>query len=70
MQYLPDNDMLFDSNSYRMLNPSPTPSSEMRDVCIRRCPLKDIRADLVENARRGGTAMVESLSQGLWGGYG
>ncbi|OQV08923.1 hypothetical protein CLAIMM_13130 [Cladophialophora immunda] len=67
---LPSTDELFRHASFAKYNPTPVPVSEMRDVCVRRYPLSQIRADLVEDARRGGTALIETFNQGIWGGFG
>lgn len=70
MEDLPQTDFLFRRASFAKFNPTPTPAAEMRDVCVRRYPLKKVRPELVEDARRGGPKLVESLAQGIWGGSG
>ncbi|OAP55812.1 hypothetical protein AYL99_09964 [Fonsecaea erecta] len=67
---LPTTDELFRNAWFAKYNPTPAPKAEMRDVCVRRYPLSQIRPELVEDARRGGTAMIESFNQGIWGGFG
>ncbi|KIX97393.1 uncharacterized protein Z520_06845 [Fonsecaea multimorphosa CBS 102226] len=66
---LPTTDELFRNTSFAKYNPTPSPGAEMRDVCVRRYPLSQIRPELVEDARRGGTAMIEAFNQGIWGGF-
>lgn len=70
MDDLPSDDELLRCRSYLKLNPTPVAWSEMRDVCTRRYPMHQLKPELVEDARRGGTALIESFSQGVWGGFG
>lgn len=70
MYDLADSDVFFHTKSFRQFNPTPAPEGEMRDICIRHCDLRSIRPDIVEDARRGGTALIESLAQGIFGGMG
>ncbi|KAK5054575.1 hypothetical protein LTR84_001466 [Exophiala bonariae] len=70
MEGLGRDDPVFLRPSFAKFNPSSTPSSEMRDICTRRLSLDEIRPDLLENSRKGGSALVEGFAQGVWGGFG
>lgn len=42
----------------------------MRDVCVRRLPLYQIRPDLLEDDKKGGGKLVEAFCSGIYGGRG
>lgn len=64
----PDSDQLFKHPLLEQLNPRSLPSSH--DSCVRRVPFGQLRLELLEDAKRGGSALVEEFSRGMWGGYG
>ena len=68
VQDLPVTDPLFRSSFYKQFNPRENPS--MRDVCVRRLPLYQIRPDLLEDDKRGGGRLVEAFCGGIYGGTG
>jgi len=67
---LSGDDALLERSSFAKFNPTPVPSSEMRDVCTRRLSLEEVRQDLLEDTRKGGSALIEGFAQGIWGGSG
>ncbi|KAL6867119.1 hypothetical protein J3F83DRAFT_740046 [Trichoderma novae-zelandiae] len=64
----PETDSLFKHPILRELNPRNNPSTH--DCCVRRVPFERLRPELLEDARRGGSALVEEFSRGMWGGCG
>ncbi|KAK4148979.1 hypothetical protein C8A00DRAFT_19280 [Chaetomidium leptoderma] len=64
----PENSTLFQHPTLKIINPRNNPSSH--DCCVRAVPFAQVRPELLEDARRGGTRMVEAFSAGMWGGYG
>lgn len=62
---LPQDDPLWRSEFYKQYNPLDNPT--MNDVCIRRIPLYQLRPELLEDAQKGGSRLVEAFSQGVWG---
>ncbi|PTB46033.1 hypothetical protein M441DRAFT_180943 [Trichoderma asperellum CBS 433.97] len=64
----PDSDPLFKHPILKQLNPRSLPSSH--DSCVRKVPFGELRPVLLEDAKRGGSALVEEFSRGMWGGYG
>ncbi|EXJ93510.1 hypothetical protein A1O1_01902 [Capronia coronata CBS 617.96] len=67
-QFTPATEPLFQSTWYKKFNPNRNPTTH--DECVRRLPLHKIRPELLEDARNGGTKLVEAFSQGVWGGLG
>ena len=68
VQNLPVTDPLFSSAFYKQYNPRANPS--MRDVCVRRIPLHQIRPDLLADDKKGGGRLVEAFCGGIYGGKG
>jgi hypothetical protein len=64
----PATDPTFQSAFYRKFNATPNPTTH--DVCVRRIPIFKLKRDLVDDAAKGGTKLVESFCQGVWGGFG
>jgi hypothetical protein len=64
----PETDPLFKHAVLKQLNPRSLPSSH--DSCVRKVPFGQLRPELLEDARRGGSALVQEFSRGMWGGYG
>ncbi|KAL7943362.1 hypothetical protein V8C42DRAFT_328857 [Trichoderma barbatum] len=64
----PDTDALFKHPILKDLNPRNNPSTH--DSCVRRVPFGQLRPELLEDAKRGGSALVEEFSRGMWAGYG
>lgn len=64
----PETDALFRHPILKDVNPRNNPSSH--DSCVRRVPFERLRPELLEDARRGGSALVEEFCRGMWGGYG
>ena len=64
----PVTDPLFQSAFYKKYNPSPNPA--MYDLCIRKIPIFKLNRELVEDAEKGGTKMVEAFCAGVWSGFG
>lgn len=64
----PDTDPLFQHPVLKQLNPRSLPSTH--DSCVRKVPFDQLRPELLEDARRGGGALVQEFSRGIWGGYG
>jgi hypothetical protein len=64
----PTSDPLFTNQWYKKLNANANPT--LHDECIRKLPLFKLKPELVEDAKKGGTKLVEGLSQGVWGGFG
>lgn len=67
-QLQPNSDPLFTNQWYKKLNANANPT--LHDECVRRLPLFKLRPELVEDASKGGSKLVEGLSQGVWGGHG
>jgi len=67
-QLQPNSDPLFANQWYKKLNANANPT--LHDECVRRLPLFKLRPELVEDASKGGSKLVEGLSQGVWGGHG
>jgi hypothetical protein len=67
-QFTPTTEPLFQSSWYKKYNPLQNPTTH--DECVRRLPLFKIRPELVEDAQKGGSKLVEAFSQGIWGGPG
>ena len=68
MEDLPTSDPLFSSSYYHKFNPNGNAS--MRDVCVRRIPLFQIRPDLLADDKKGGGKLVETFAGGIFGGTG
>ncbi|KAL7930314.1 hypothetical protein V8C35DRAFT_313537 [Trichoderma chlorosporum] len=64
----PETDPLFKHPIFKDVNPRNNPSTH--DSCVRRVPFEKLRPELLEDARRGGSALVEEFSRGFWAGYG
>jgi hypothetical protein len=64
----PATDPIFQSAFYKKYNPSSNPTTH--DLCIGKIPIFKLRPDLVEDAEKGGTKMVEAFCAGVWGGFG
>jgi hypothetical protein len=64
----PDTDALFQHPILKQLNPRNNSSSP--DSCVRKVPFEQLKPELLEDARRGGSALVVEFSRGMWGGYG
>ncbi|EAU32674.1 predicted protein [Aspergillus terreus NIH2624] len=64
----PENDPLFQSRYFKQYNPGNHPSLD--DSCVRKVPLSQIPAELVDDALNGGSKLVERFCAGVWGGYG
>ncbi|KAI1615787.1 hypothetical protein EDD37DRAFT_597121 [Exophiala viscosa] len=67
-RFTPATEPLFRSEWYKKFNPLQNPTTH--DECIRRIPLFKLRPELVEDAQKGGSKLVEAFSQGIWGGPG
>jgi hypothetical protein len=64
----PATDPIFQSAFYKKYNPSANPTTH--DLCIRKIPIFKLKPELVEDAERGGTKMVEAFCAGVWSGFG
>lgn len=64
----PENDPLFLSQYFKQHNPGSHPS--LNDSCVRKVPLSQIPQELVDDARNGGSKLLERFCAGVWGGYG
>ena len=64
----PATDPLFQSAFYKKYNPNPNPT--IYDLCIRKIPIFKLKQELVEDAEKGGTKMVEAFCAGVWSGFG
>lgn len=61
---LPTTDALFQSSWYRKYNPEQ--NETVHDVCVRKVPLSQIDAKLLEKKGK----LVEAFCAGIWGGFG
>lgn len=61
-------DPVYQSKWHKKFNPNSNPV--MNDVCVRRLPLFKVKPELVEDAQKGGSKLVEAFSQGVWGSFG
>jgi hypothetical protein len=61
-------DPIFASGFYKTYNPHANPTAH--DLCTRTVPLVQLKPELAEDARRGGTKLVEAFCAGIWGGFG
>lgn len=52
----------------KQLNPWNKPLSF--DSCVREVSFDNLDDGLLEDARQGGTKLIERFSEGMWGGYG
>lgn len=64
----PETDALFKHEIFKDINPRNNPNSH--DSCVRKVHFERLRPELLEDARRGGSALVEEFSRGMWAGYG
>lgn len=64
----PSTDKLFQHGMFKKINPFKNSTSH--DCYVRRVPYEGVDQDLLEDARRGGTKLIEAFAQGMWGGYG
>ncbi|KAJ5523397.1 hypothetical protein N7513_012941 [Penicillium frequentans] len=64
----PEYDPIFQSDHYKRHNPGDHPS--LKDSCVRKVSLSQIPPDLVEDALKGGSKLLERFCAGVWGGYG
>lgn len=64
----PATDTTFQSAFYRRYNPSSNPTTH--DLCVRKIPLFKLKPELVEDAAKGGTKLVEGFCAGVWGSFG
>lgn len=53
---------------FSKFNPNKNPP--FYDVCVRRIPLSKLDTELIEDARKGGSKLVERFAQGIWAGRG
>ncbi|ETI24485.1 hypothetical protein G647_03854 [Cladophialophora carrionii CBS 160.54] len=67
-EFNPATDPLFQSEWVRKFNPANHAATY--DECVRRIGLQKIRPELVEDAQRGGSKLVEEFVRGVWGGPG
>lgn len=63
---VPPTDYLFNHTLYARYNPSNSPVTQ--DCCVRRVPMSQIRADLLEGRDDG--RLVEAFCAGVWSGLG
>ena len=68
IEALSPHDYLFGTTLFARYNPNNAPTTS--DLCLRRVPLDQIQPELLEDANRGGTKLVESFCAGLWSGWG
>lgn len=69
VEYLqPASDPIFANQWYKKLNANGNPT--LHDEIVRRQPLFKLKPELVEDAHKGGSKLVEGFSQGVWGGPG
>jgi hypothetical protein len=61
----PENSTLFQHPILKIINPRNKPYSH--DCCVRAVPFAQVRPELLEDARRGGTHMIEAFCAGMWG---
>jgi hypothetical protein len=61
-------DPIFESGFYKAYNPRANPTAH--DLCTRKISLFQLKPELVEDAQRSGTKMVEAFCAGIWGGFG
>jgi hypothetical protein len=65
----PETDGYFFSHDlFSQVNPWNKPYSP--DSCVREVPFEQLDERLLEDARNGGTQLIERFMQGLWGGPG
>lgn len=59
---------LFEHPLLKKTNPWNKPISY--DSCVREIPFEKLGDGVVEDARIGGTVLIERFAEGMWGGYG
>ena len=64
----PSQDQLARTNYYRQFNPSLNPV--LRDVAVRKLPMHKVDPELIQDAKAGGTKLVERYCAGVYGGFG
>lgn len=64
----PHNDTLFQRPFLSVFNPRGNPTTH--DRCTREVPFSELDPQLLEDARSGGSALVEAFCAGFFGGYG
>lgn len=62
------NDSIMSSKFFKKYNPYRNPT--LIDVCVRHVELSELPPELVEDARRGGTMLIEKFSASVWGSGG
>jgi len=64
----PSTDPSFQSPFYRKFNAETNPTTH--DLCVRQIPLWKVKPELVADAHKGGSKLVEAFCAGVWGGFG
>ena len=64
----PSQDQLARTSYYRQFNPSLNPV--LRDVAVRQLPIHKVDPELIQDAKAGGTRLVERYCAGVYGGVG
>ena len=64
----PSQDQLARTSYYRQFNPSLNPV--LRDVAVRQLPIHKVDPELIQDAKAGGTRLVERYCAGVYGGLG
>lgn len=64
----PATDPVFQSPFFKKYNPDSNPTTH--DLCVRKIPIFKLKPELVEDAEKGGTKLVEAFCAGVWGGFG
>lgn len=65
---LEDGQSLFKHPLLKQINPWNKPGSS--DSCVREVPYDKLDKALIEDAKNGGTKLVERFIAGMWGGFG
>ncbi|KPM42980.1 hypothetical protein AK830_g3497 [Neonectria ditissima] len=65
--FSPETDKLFHHPLLKQINPGNNPESH--DMCVRRVPFSQLKPELLQDAQRGGSKLVEAYSAGMWGRY-
>jgi hypothetical protein len=67
-EFEPETDALFRHTILSKINPWNKPESH--DMCVRRVAVGEVKPELLEDARRGGSKLVEAFCAGMLGRYG
>ncbi|KAF1996294.1 hypothetical protein P154DRAFT_609175 [Amniculicola lignicola CBS 123094] len=67
-EFTPATDKLFCHPLLKTINPHNSPS--IHDSCVRKVPFSQVQPEVLGDHRKGGSKLITTYCQGIWGGYG